>query len=164
MVTAARDVRDVLDDEGTKGLETVFEVDVPPDRLLAVLWDPASFPRLFPDVKSAERLRGDARTMVLAFRVDAVVREVRYVLERTLDRDAGTIVWREIGGDLRRVRGGWRAEALPGGGSRVTYRAFLDVGWFVPVGLVREGARRKLGEMVERVRALAAELGSAPPG
>jgi carbon monoxide dehydrogenase subunit G len=154
----ATTARDVVDEEGTKGLETVFEVDVPPGRLLGVLWDPASFSRLFPDVKSAERLRGDDTTMVLAFRVDAVVREVRYVLERTIDHDAGTITWREIGGDLRRVRGGWRVEPLPGDRSRVTYRAFLDVGWFVPVALVRESARRKLGEMVERVRRIAGEL------
>jgi hypothetical protein len=151
--------RDVTDEAGTKGLEAVFDVDVPPDALLEVLWSPASFARLFPDVKEVRVVAGEGDALDLDYRVDAVVREVRYVLRRTIDRAARTIAWREIGGDLKRVRGGWRIEAgTREGTSRATYRAFVDVGWFVPQGLVRDGAKRKLDEMVARVRRVAAEI------
>ncbi len=154
--------RDVTDEEGTKGLEAVFQVPVPPDALLEILWSPANFGRLFPDIKEARVIAGqggDATTLDVSYRVDIVVREVGYVLRRTLDREARTIIWREIGGDLRRVRGGWRIESLDEGrASRVTYRAFVAVAMFVPTGLVREGARKKLGEMVARVRSLTVEL------
>jgi carbon monoxide dehydrogenase subunit G len=158
--------RDVTDDEGTKGLETTFDVAAPPDRLLEILWSPANFGRLFPDVKEVRVVTQEGATMDLAFRVDAVVREVSYVLRRTLDPRAHTITWREIGGDLRRVRGGWRLEPLDGqaGGSRVTYRAFIDVGRFVPTALVRESAKRKLGEMVDRLRRVATELSAHSMG
>jgi carbon monoxide dehydrogenase subunit G len=155
MGTAARDV---TDEAGTKGLEAEFDVDVPPDALLEVLWAPANFARLFPDIKEARVVAGERDTLDIAYRVDAVVKELRYVLRRTRDRGARTIAWREIGGDLKRVRGGWRIEPAGRDGSRVTYRAFVDVGWFVPVALVRDGAKRKLGEMVERVRRVAAEI------
>ena len=51
--------RDVTDEEGTKGLEAVFEVDAPPDALLELLWAPANFNRLFPDIKEARVVAGD---------------------------------------------------------------------------------------------------------
>jgi carbon monoxide dehydrogenase subunit G len=153
---------DITDDEGTKGLETVFEVDVLPDVLLEVLWAPANFGRLFPDVTEVRVIADQGAILDVAYRVNAMIREVSYVLRRTLDRETRTITWREIGGDLRRVRGGWRVEpAERPGASRVTYRAFIDVGRFVPTALVRDGAKRKLGEMVARVRRIAGELGAS---
>jgi ribosome-associated toxin RatA of RatAB toxin-antitoxin module len=156
-------VRDVTDDEGTKGLEATFDVDVPPDALLEILWSPASYPRLFPDVKEARVARGEGDWLEVDFRVDAVLKEVRYTIRRTIDRAARTITWREVGGELRRVRGGWRLEPTNGGAaSRATYAAFVDVARVVPTRLVRDGAKRKLGEMVERVRRVAVEMHRAP--
>jgi hypothetical protein len=156
--------RDVTDGEGTKGLETIFEVEVPPGALLAVLWAPVHFRTLFPDIEEAHVVKDEGLSLEVAYRVDALVRKVSYVLRRSLDREAGTITWREIGGDLRRVRGGWRIEGSGReGASRVTYRAFVDVGRFVPTALVRDAAKRKLGEMVERVRTVAVAIYAAHP-
>ena len=150
-------VRDVTDEVGTKGLEATFQVDVPPEALLELVWSPDNFPRLFPEVREARVLRSDGDSLEVEFRVHAVIKEIKYTTRRTLDRAKGTITWREISGDLKRVRGGWHIQAGPRPGtSRATYRAFVEVGRFVPTGLVREGAKRKLKEMVERVRAVAA--------
>jgi carbon monoxide dehydrogenase subunit G len=155
-------IRDVVDGEGTKGLEAAFEVEVPPDELLCMLWAPIHFRRLFPDIEDARVIKEEAESLEVAYRVDAVIRKVSYVVRRTRDQAARTITWREIGGDLRRVRGGWRIE--PGdraGASRVTYQAFVDVGRFVPTALVRDAGKRKLGEMVERVRKVAVTIYAA---
>jgi hypothetical protein len=155
-------VRDVADEEGTKGLEVRFEVAVPAEALLEILWSPSNFDRLFPDIEESRVLRAEAARLEVEYRIDAVVRRVRYVLERTLDRGAGTITWREIGGDLRRVRGSWKVETgADGRPSQVTYAAFVDVGRFVPTALVRDAAKRKLGEMVARVRSVAASIYTA---
>ena len=114
-------VREVVDEVGTKGLEATFEVAVAPDRLLATLWSVAHFPRLFPDVKESRVVRDAGDELDVAYRIDAVLKEVRYVLRRTVDRSARTIAWRELSGDLRRVRGSWRIEATGDAGrSRVT--------------------------------------------
>jgi ribosome-associated toxin RatA of RatAB toxin-antitoxin module len=152
-------VRDVTDEIGTKGLEAVFQVDVPPDALLEIVWVPENFPRLFPEIREARVLRREESTIDIEFHVHAIIKEIRYSTRRTIDRAARTITWKEIGGDLKRVRGGWIIQ--PGATpetSRATYRAFIEVGRFVPTGLVREGAKRKLGEMVTRVRSVAAEI------
>ena len=152
-------VRDVTDEIGTKGLEAEFQVAVPPEALLEIVWLPENFPRLFPEIREARVLRRDEQSIEVEFRVHAIIKEIRYSTRRTIDRAARTITWKEIGGDLKRVRGGWIIEdgATPGT-SRATYRAFIDPGRFIPTGLVREGAKRKLGEMVTRVRQVAAEI------
>src|SRR5277367_6380518 len=106
--TTQATTRDVTDEEGTKGLEAVFQVAVPPDVLLEVLWSPDNFGRLYPEIREARVVRAEATTLEIAYRIDVVVREISYVLRRTIDRDARTISWRELGGDLRRVRGGWQ--------------------------------------------------------
>ena len=151
--------RDVKDEIGTKGLEAVFQVDVPPEVLLEIVWAPENFPRLFPEVREARVLRRDETSIDIEFHVHAIIKEIRYSTRRTIDRAARMISWHELGGDLKRVRGGWILEPGPTPEScRATYRAFIDPGRFIPTGLVREGAKRKLGEMVERVRAVAAEM------
>ena len=78
-----------MDEDGTKGLEAVFDVDVLPDGLLEVLWAAsANFGRLFPDIKEARVVSGEGATLEIAYRVDVTIREVSYVLRRTLDREA----------------------------------------------------------------------------
>lgn len=164
--TAPGEIREVTDDAGTRGLEAIFCVAVPPRRLVDILWDVANFPRLFPDIKETSVVDMDdpvsPTSIDLAYRVDVVVKEVRYVLRRRLDRGAGAITWRELSGDLRRIRGGWWVEATDDPQiSRATYRAFVDIGRFVPTRLVAKGARRKAGEMIARVRRVAVELHAA---
>lgn len=150
------------DEAGTRGIEVVFAVAAPPDVLLALLWDVANFPRLFPDIQEVAvvgRGEGDPpRSLDLSYRIDAVVKELRYVLRRVLDPVARSITWTELSGDLRRVRGGWWIAATDRPEvSMVTYRAFVDVGRFVPTALIAKAARKKAAEMVARVRAVAAE-------
>jgi ribosome-associated toxin RatA of RatAB toxin-antitoxin module len=161
--TAPGTIRETTDNFGTRGLEAVFWVAVPPDELLEILWDVANFGRLFPDITEARIVDQDGETpsrrLDVAYRVDAVVKEIRYVLRRNLDPDSRVITWREVSGDLRRVRGGWWVEATGDPEtSRATYRAFVDIGRFVPTRLVAKGAKRKAKEMIARVRRVAGEI------
>jgi ribosome-associated toxin RatA of RatAB toxin-antitoxin module len=167
-------IRETADERGTRGIEVRFCLAVPADWLLLLLWDVDQFARLFPDIKHYEVLRrgaGEPPTEVdVRYRVDAVVTELGYVLRRSLDREARSITWRELSGDLRRVRGGWWTEPVEPSEAgetgeagetevcRATYRAFVDVGRWVPTRLVARGARRKAGEMVERLRRVTAEI------
>jgi len=153
-------VSEAKDEAGTKGLEATFDVAVPPDELLAILWDVGNFGRLYPDIKEARVVGGEGDALDVAYRVNAVLKEVSYVLRRTRDPAARVIAWRELSGDLRRVRGEWRIAPSPGdpSRSRVTYRAFVDVGRFVPTAMVRDIAIRKLDEMAARVRRVAGDI------
>ena len=160
-------IREVTDEAKTRGLEVVFHVAAPPDDLLDLFWDLGNLRRLFPDILDLEVV-GQAPgnpplSLDIAYRVNAVVKEVRYVIRRTLDRDRRAIEWREVSGDLKRVRGGWWFEPTDDPMvSKARYRAFVDIGRFVPTRLVAKGAKRKAGEMVARVRAVVLERFGAP--
>lgn len=169
LCTTPGEIREITDEVGTRGLEAIFGVAVPPDALLEILWDVKNFGRLFPDIRSTRVVETDGqeppRRIDVAYRVDAILKEISYVLRRQLDSDGCCITWRELSGDLRRVRGGWWVEPTHDPEcSRALYRAFVDIGRFVPTRLVAKGARRKADEMIARVRQVAAELHAARAG
>lgn len=160
------EIREVADEKKTRGVEVVFHVAVPADDLMSILWDIDNFPRLFPDIREfglEDRDPADPpQWLDVRYRVDAVVKEISYVIRRSLAPDGRSFTWRELSGDLRRVRGGWYLEDTDVPGlTRVTYRAFVDIGRFVPTRLVAKGAKRKAGEMVDRVRRVTVELVAA---
>lgn len=145
-------IEEVSDELGTKGLRVSFRVAATQGTLLDLLWDPRRLRDLFPDILGIDVIASSPDSVDLTYRVDGVFREVSYTLRRTIDRVRGEIAWRELGGDLRRVRGGWRVEPDGDVAARVIYSSFVDVGRFVPTALVRSVAMRKANEMVARVR------------
>ncbi len=137
-----------------KGLRATFYVAAPKERVLETLWDVDRFLEIFPDIKSLDVLARRQNGVDAKFTVDAVLATVSYTLRRDLDEEKGTIRWREIGGDLEAVRGGWKVEKTEHlGVSRVTYSSFVDVGRFVPESMVRDLAIDKVNEVANRVRA-----------
>ncbi|RYG79221.1 hypothetical protein EON77_09465 [bacterium] len=155
-------VREAVNADGIKGIEARFVVDVPPDALVEILWDIRNFGRLFPDIEKVEKVGGSGDSLELAYRINAVVKKFSYVVRRTVDRAARTITWREISGDFKAVRGGFRVEPHEAPGkSRVTYGAFVEVGRFVPTSLVRDVAMRKMDEMIGNVKRAAVALHGA---
>lgn len=154
-VAADPDVEPLLDVDDVKGLKAAFFVAAPPDQVLETLWDVKRFRQIFPDIKSLEVLaeRGDS-SVDAKFFVDAVFKDVSYTLRRDVDRKARVITWKSIGGDLKVVRGSWMV--LPTSDpavSKVVYTSFVDIGSFVPTGMVRDVAMGKVNQMAARVRA-----------
>lgn len=155
--------------DGVKGLRAVFDVRGDPDVVLETLWDVRRFRTIFPDIKALEvlapsmkELEGAARIDVRFF-VDAVFKDVSYTLRRTVDRSKRTVTWEAIAGDLKVARGSWSVAALAvdpaaptAPRSRVIYTSFVDVGYFVPTGVIRDVAMGKVSEMAGRVRAACA--------
>lgn len=149
----------VNDDVGTRGLEAVFHVNARAEPVLQLLWDPDNYGELFPDIESHRVLSSSDAQIDVEMTVNAVLKRVRYVLRRTLDREKLHIGWREIDGDLKRARGGWWIRRTDRDDvSELTYRAFVAVNRFVPTRLVAATATRKLDDMVARVRQVAARL------
>ncbi|MFZ9888161.1 MAG: type II toxin-antitoxin system RatA family toxin, partial [Myxococcota bacterium] len=145
-----------------KGMRATFLVHATKERVLATLWDVERFQEIFPDFRRVEVIERGNNRVDARFFVDVPLATVTYDLRRELDLAEGQISWREIGGDLRAVRGGWRVEPTDHPDLvRVTYESFVDVGRFVPEALVRDLAIAKLEEVATRVRLAAAA--SAPP-
>ncbi len=157
--TAPPKISRVSDDAGTRGIEAVFHINVAAEPLLQVLWDPDNYAELFPDIKSHRVLDASDDQLDIEMTVDAVLKQIKYVLRRSRDADKLTITWREVAGDLKRVRGGWYIERTDNADvCRLTYRAFVAVNRFVPTRLVAATATRKLDEMVARVRNVAGRI------
>lgn len=97
--------------------------------------------------------REAATQLDVRFFVDAVFHDVSYTLRRSLDRKRRVVTWQSIAGDLKVARGSWAVEALADPAvSRVSYTSFVDVGYFVPTGMVRDVALGKVTQMAQRVR------------
>lgn len=149
--------------QGVKGLRATFYVAAPRERVLATLWDVDRFLEIFPDIKKLDVLEKRQDSVDVKFTVDAVLATVSYTLRRDLDRERGSIRWREIGGDLTAARGSWTVTTTAHPDvSRVVYTSFVDVGRFVPESMVRDLAMDKVSEMAGRVRAACAKVPPAP--
>ncbi|OGQ10571.1 MAG: hypothetical protein A2138_26550 [Deltaproteobacteria bacterium RBG_16_71_12] len=153
-LAAAPTVEPLTAPDGTRGLRAIFLVHAPPDVVLETLWDVRRFRQIFPDIEALEVVAEGPGFVDARFTVDAVLAKVRYTLHRELDRAARAVRWRSIGGDLKHVAGSWQVSATDDPLiSRVTYVSFVDVGYAVPSGLVRDTALKKVDEMAGRVRA-----------
>ena len=152
-INAAPAVEALTATDDTKGLRATFLVGAPPAVVLDTLWDVTRFRQIFPDIEKLEVLAERPGSVDARFTVDAVLAKVSYTLRRDVDRASGTVRWQAIDGDLKSVRGSWQVSATDDPRvARVTYTSFVDVGYAVPSGLVRDTALRKVDEMAGRVR------------
>ena len=150
---------DIDGERGVKGLRATFRVAAPPDVVLSTLWDVHRFRSIFPDIKSLDVVGERTDEVDAKFTVDAVLSTVTYILRRDVDRQARVVAWKNIGGDLKLVRGAWSVSPVAGDDavSEVVYTSFVDVGTFVPTGMVRDIAMSKVEQMAMRVRTACAK-------
>ena len=155
--------------DGTPGVSARFAVDAPAPLVLELLWDVDRFLTIFPDIKSMAVLqRPGPNDLDVRFVVDAVVASPTYTLRRHLDRKAGTITWRNIAGDLKKLEGRWIVVPTGQPGKTgttcdVVYESYVDIGVPGITGMYRDIVLQKLDQMVERVRAGAARAVATQP-
>ncbi|HET6149768.1 MAG TPA: SRPBCC family protein [Polyangia bacterium] len=116
-----------------------------PKEVYEVVVDFAAYPRLFPEIKQARVIApapslpvpGQPQVWRVEFRAQMVL-PVRYVLDLTCLPDAPSIDWTFVEGEVvTDSSGGWRFVAEPGG-TRVDYRAALDVRAPLPGAILRK--------------------------
>ncbi len=129
-----------------------------PERCFDVVTDFEAYPEWMSTFKDVEVLERDAdgRPILVEFRIDAKLREVRYVLRHRLERPE-SITWDYVEGDAKDVDGSWRFEDAGEGRTRCTYRISFDVGGFVPGSVKRalaeQAVRSSLQALSVRVAA-----------
>ncbi len=133
---------EVLDVEPRRCFDAVSAFETYPD------WMPA-----FTSVRVLER-DDEGRGVVVEFRIDAKLREVRYVLRHRFDVPE-RISWDYVEGDAKSVDGEWRFEDAGAGRTRCTYSVSFDVGGFVPGSVKRalaeQAVRSSLQALATRV-------------
>ena len=120
-----------------KEAEHSAAITAPPERCFDALLDYESFPDWQRAVKAVEVLGLDeaGRGREVEFRIDAKVKQVRYVLRYSYE-PPGWIGWEYVEGDVKDVGGEFLLEE-DGGGTLATYRLTLDAGVWMP-GPVRK--------------------------
>ena len=131
---------EVLDAEPSRCFEAVSAFETYPD------WMPA-----FTSVRVLERDEQD-RGEVVEFRIDAKLREVRYVLRHHFDVP-NRISWDYLEGDAKSIDGEWRFEEAEMGRTLCTYRVSFDVGGFVPASVKRAMAEQAVRSSLKALAA-----------
>jgi ribosome-associated toxin RatA of RatAB toxin-antitoxin module len=107
-----------------------------PAEVYAVVTDFAAYPRLFPEFKQTRIVSTMGNVVRVEFRAEVVI-AVRYVLDLACDPAALAVDWTFVEGEIvTGSMGGWRFTAS-GDGTRVDYRAALDVKAPVPGFILR---------------------------
>lgn len=131
-------------------------LDAPPERCFDAVAAFDTYPEWMPAFKTVEVLErdSDGRAVLVEFRIDAKLREVRYVLRHHFDVPR-RISWDYVEGDAKDVDGEWRFEDAGDGRTRCTYSVSFDVGGFVPASVKRalaeQAVRSSLGALAKRV-------------
>ncbi len=135
-----------------------IEIDVPPDRFLAVLLDYARYPEFQPELKAVRvEAHGEGRAQV-SYAIDAKLAVLDYTLEH-VQRGPLRIEWRLLRGELVRHNvGAWALEPLPGGRTRATYTIDISFASPMPGGLERALAEQGLPRMLANFKARAEKL------
>ena len=119
------------------------DVDVPPDRMYALVTDFESYPSFVPNQSAVRVLaRTDERWRV-EFELKVAKRLV-YELELTGEVGEG-LRWSLVAGDMMdKTEGGWRFEPLDGGRTRAHYEIAVELAGFVPRSVTRALIERTL--------------------
>ena len=133
-------------------------VDAEPRRCFDAIAAFETYPEWMPAFTSVSVLERDAegRGVVVEFRIDAKLREVRYVLRHHFDVP-NRISWDYLEGDARSIDGEWRFEDAGAGRTRCSYSVSFDVGGFVPGSVKRAMAEQAVRSSLQ---ALAARVGA----
>jgi ribosome-associated toxin RatA of RatAB toxin-antitoxin module len=118
---------------GAKQAEQTVEIAATPQECFDAITDYETFPDWQAAVKDVEVLERDAdgRGELVAYTIDAKVKQVRYRLRYRYDEPHG-ITWDYIEGDVKSVDGEYVFEDAGDGRTRATYRLAIDPGVFVP--------------------------------
>jgi ribosome-associated toxin RatA of RatAB toxin-antitoxin module len=156
-------VRDLAVPDGG-GVVASFFVAAPAAVAREVLWETERFPEFMPGSRRVRLLEHSASRQVAEMVGGEGPISVRIVSERRLEPRG--IVWRSVGGDVKRNDGAWTFEPTPGG-TLVTYQVHLTPRGPVPGGVVTFLQKQALPAMIRAVRrrieARAAARTPAPP-
>lgn len=138
-----------------------FELAVPPEVLLGVVWDVRAYPDYVRGVVRVEVLEEHADRALARFTASMAGLEFDYVL--SMERDAREVRWQRVSGSFKDAGG--RMTHL--GGDRFRYENWLDPGFHVPDFAVRLVLERNLPRLIrefqDRARAAAKAAGRRTP-
>lgn len=147
-------VESVQNPEGIPGVQAMFVVTAPRERIWSVLVDYENFPHIFPSIKKMRVLKHDEQGAKVEFWTPVAFIKLNYVVYRHYVEPGRYLTWTRLAGDMERIEGGWEIRDTPRPGVHLLiYKSYVDFGGLIPAKLIRRSALRRTRDMGERVRA-----------
>lgn len=106
-------------------------IHVPPEKLLHVINDFASYPEFLPEVKKIIVGNKTATSAEVTYEID-VIKRISYTLKHVLDGQS--VRWSLVKGDLmKKNEGSWTLRPEGDGSTHATYTLDVSFGGFIPV-------------------------------
>jgi ribosome-associated toxin RatA of RatAB toxin-antitoxin module len=123
-------------------------IDVPMDKLFAVIADYQSYPKFLPEVKSIRTSKRQGSEVDVQYEIE-VLKKIRYTL-RLREEPPNLISWTFVEGELMRDnRGRWLLEPAGEGKTKATYSIDMKLGPLVPKSIVNVLVDSSLPKMLE---------------
>jgi uncharacterized membrane protein len=124
-------------------VKDTIDIEATVDDIMQVASDYESYPEWNSEVKSVEVLERDAdgRPSQVAWKVDARIKTVGYVLEYDYSDLPNGYSWQLVDGDVKQLQGRYEFDEFDDV-TDVNYELTLDPGFPVPGLLRRQGERR----------------------
>jgi ribosome-associated toxin RatA of RatAB toxin-antitoxin module len=126
-------------------------LDFPAKAIWDVVTDYTSYPKFFPEFKTAEIVDTEGTAKIVDFSCD-YGKTVNYTLRIEHDEANLTTRWSYVGGDLKDSKGGWKFVDLGSGKTKVVYDVDAQVGFFVPKFIVDKLTANNIPKMFEQLK------------
>lgn len=146
-------VESVKDQNDIPGVSVVFLVTAPRNDIWVALLDYDNFLRIFEGIDNIKVLDKDEKGAHIEFWVDAVIRDVHYVLFRDYVSPGSRLIWKRVSGDMKDIHGSWQiVDTADSNRKLVIYESFVDIGYKVATWFIQQGAKAKAEKMAHRFR------------
>ncbi len=119
------------------------EVDVPPERMYALVTDFESYPSFVPNQSAVRVVQREGDDWNVEFELKVAKRLTYELALRGVPGES--LRWSLVAGDMMdKTEGGWRFEALPEGRTQAHYEIDVELAGFVPRSVTRALIERTL--------------------
>jgi len=146
-------IESVENSAGVPGVRALFVVTASRQKIWHTLRDYDNFSRIFDGLDKLQVLEENQSGAHVEFWIDAVLKNLHYVLYRKYSVEGVRIDWSRVSGDLKTIQGSWHIkETTTPNKKLIIYESYVDIGYSVITWAIRMGAKSKAKKMAYRLR------------
>ena len=143
-------------DSSTIGVESKIFINTPPQKLWNLISHQEKLPEIIPSCKKAEILEktDNSEKVEYLVKISPFLPVFKYVLNVDQTEKYKKIKYNKIDGSFNKLYGSFEFEPY-NNGTILTYKMYIDPGFFVPSFICENGLRNALPDMLKKLKAKA---------
>lgn len=135
------------------GVRVTFAVKASRENIWATLVDYDNFQKIFVGINRMRVVSHDNEGAQIEFWIDAVLKNLNYILYRDYAQPGYRLTWVRVSGDLKDIHGSWEIQdTVDPEKLLLVYESYVDVGTWVISKFVQLGAQNRARDMAYRLR------------